>query len=215
MRNFLIGATLAAALIAGGLPAPAHEQANGANDLQAGTYALDKAHASLVFHVSHMGFSNFTSRFSKFDATLNLDPANPSASSVSATIDPVSIEIYNSTLGTILQGADWFDSGKFPEMRFRSSRVTTTGPHTARVTGDLTLRGATQSVAMDVTFNGGYRANPMDPSGARVGFSAHGSLKRSLFGMNFGLPPAGSNMGVGDDVAFEIEAEFSRPATPR
>jgi polyisoprenoid-binding protein YceI len=180
--------------------------------LPSGAYKLDPAHASLVFHVSHLGFSNFTSRFSTFEATLTLDQKHPSNSSVRATIDPRSIEIYHSSLGSILQAPEWFHSVKFPFMTFRSVRVDATGRDTARVAGAMTFRGVTRLVVLNVRFNGGYAANPLDPLGARVGFSARGVLKRSAFGMTTGLPAAGSTMGVGDDVSFEIEAEFTKAA---
>jgi polyisoprenoid-binding protein YceI len=74
------------------------------------------------------------------------------------------------------------------------------------------LHGITLPVNWDATFNGGYAANPYDPKGARIGFSAHGVLKRSAFGMGFGIPAPGTTMGVSDDVDFTIEAEFNHPA---
>ena len=99
-------------------------------------------------------------------------------------------------------------------MTFRSTRVELTGPSTARITGALGLHGITQPVTWDTKFNGGYAANPYDPKGARIGFSARGALKRSAFGMGFGVPAPGTTMGVSDDVDFTIEAEFTRP-TPK
>jgi polyisoprenoid-binding protein YceI len=95
-------------------------------------------------------------------------------------------------------------------MTFRSTSVTPTGPSTATVQGVLMLNGNSQPVTLEVTFNGGYAGHPMDPA-ARIGFSAHGVLKRSAFGISFGIPAPGSTMGVGDDVSFEIETEFSGP----
>jgi polyisoprenoid-binding protein YceI len=71
----------------------------------------------------------------------------------------------------------------------------------------------TRPVTLAVTFNGGYAGHPLDPFGARIGFSAHGSLMRSAFGISEGIPPAGSSFGVGDAVEILIEAEFTRPAT--
>ena len=103
---------------------------------------------------------------------------------------------------------------RFPQITFRSTKVALTGAHTAKVTGDLTLHGVTKPVTLDVTYNGGYPAMAMDPSGARIGFSAHGSFKRSAFGMGVGVPAAGSNMGVSDDVDVMIETEFSSKAAP-
>ena len=162
--------------------------------------------------MNHLGFSHFTSQFRKFDATLTLDPKHPERASVTATIDPRSIEIVDPTLAVDIQGPQWFDSMKFPQMTFRSTKVELTGPNTARITGELSLHGITMPVSWDATFNGGYAANPYDPKGARIGFSAHGALRRSAFGMAFGIPAPGTTMGVSDDVDFTIEAEFNHPA---
>ena len=73
------------------------------------------------------------------------------------------------------------------------------------------MHGATRPVVLEASYNGGYIGHPMDPH-ARIGFSAHGTLKRSEFGIDFGIPQPGSTMGVSDAVDFTIEAEFSGPA---
>lgn len=198
----------AIALFAAATPAIAQSPAPA--PIPAGTYSLDPAHASLVFRVSHMGFSNFTSRFTSFDAKLDFDPAHPERAKVSATVDPTSVEIFGSDLANILKSAQWFDTAKFPQMVFKSTKIELTGGKTARITGDLTFHGITQPVTLDANFNGGYGKNPFDPKGARIGFSAHGSLKRSAFGVAFGIPAPGSNMGVSDQVDFILEVEFSK-----
>jgi len=180
--------------------------------IPAGTYTLDKPHASLIFKVSHLGFSHFTGRFARFDARLQFDPAQPTTARLDATIDPRSIESDNppASFLAMLQGADWLDAERHPQMTFRSTRVTALGPKKLRVRGDLTLHGVTHPVDLDVTFNGGYAGHPMDPQ-ARVGFSAHGALRRSAFGISLGIPEPGSQMGVGDLLELFIEAEFNEP----
>jgi polyisoprenoid-binding protein YceI len=184
----------------------------------AGAYKLDKAHASLTFRVNHIGFSNYTARFANFDAQLQLDPANPSASSVTATVDPKSLLINTPPAGFLdeLLGAKWLDAAQFPQMTFKSTKVEMTGANTARVTGDFTMHGVTLPVTLEATFNGGYAGNAYEPQ-ARVGFSAHGSLQRVAFGVKEGVPPPGSTMGVSDNVDIIIEAEFNGPplATPK
>ena len=94
----------------------------------------------------------------------------------------------------------------FTQITFRSTKVELTGERRARVTGDLTLNGVTKPVTLETTFNGGYPANAMD--GNRIGFSAHGVLKRSDFGITYGLPAPGTSMGVFDEVEVIIETEF-------
>jgi len=178
----------------------------------AGDYKLDPAHASLEFKVNHLGFSHYTARFSDFDAKLKFDPANPSASSVEATIDPKSLTLPKPPAGfkDELTGKAWLDAAQYPAITFRSTKIEVTGANTAKVTGDFTLHGVTKPVVLDATFNGGYAGHPMDPH-ARIGFSAHGTFNRSEFGMGFGVPAPGTTMGVGDAVDVQIEAEFSGP----
>lgn len=182
------------------------------SDAPAGDYVIDKPHASLLFRVSHMGFSYFTGHFARFDATLKFDPKNPALSRVEATVDPASLETDNPPAGFLdmLRGKDWLDAGQFPRMSFRSTSVTLTGPNSARILGEFTLHGITKPVALDAVFNGGYANNKYDPH-ARIGFSAHGSLKRSDFGIAAGIPAPGSSFGVSDDVEIILECEFSGP----
>jgi polyisoprenoid-binding protein YceI len=195
--------------------APAAEtaaQAPSIEGLPAGAYTLDDSHASLVFRVSHLGFSNYTAEFNDLDADLQLDPANPSQATLVARVNPSSLEVNAPPAGFLqdLLGAQWFNVAQFPEITFRSTQIEMTGANTARVRGDLTLHGVTKPIVMDATFNGGWAGIPPDPH-ARLGFSAHGALNRSEFGMDVGLPPPGSNMGVSDAVEFQIETEFTGP----
>lgn len=190
-------------------PAPSVE------GLPAGAYTIDKSHTSVTFRVSHLGFSNYTAEFSDVDGQLQLDPANPAAATLNVTIDPRSLDIPAPPAGFLnaLLGAQWLNAAQFPEITYRSTSIEVTGANTARVTGDLMLHGVTKPVVLEVTFNGGYAGNQMDPN-ARLGFSAHGTLSRSEFGVSLGVPPPGSNMGVGDAVEFTIETEFNGPAAP-
>ncbi len=184
-------------------------------EARAGAYKLDKAHASLLFRVNHLGFSNYTARFRRFDADLQFDPAKPTAMSVSATIDPSSIETdypdpAKLDFNAELRGGKFLDTVTFPAITFRSTAVELKGANTALVKGELGLHGVTRPMTLDVTFNGGYGGHPMDPQ-SRIGFSARGVLKRSEFGMGYGVPAEGSNMGVSDAVEVLIEAEFNGP----
>lgn len=177
-----------------------------------GDYTLDKAHSTIVFGVDHISFSTYVGQFAGIDGRLKLDVADPTQSSVEIAIDTKSLVIPAPPAGFLdtLLGDKWLGATAFPSMTFRSTKVELTGADTARVTGDFTLRGITHPVVLEVTFNGGYAGHPYDPH-ARVGFSARGSLKRSVFGVSEGLPPPGSTMGVGDEVSFEIETEWNGP----
>lgn len=185
------------------------------NTAPAGAYALDKTHASVTFRVNHLGMSRYTARFTGIDGKLNFDPANPAAMTVEASVDPKSIEtdfpLDEPDFDAVLAGPEWLDAAKFPQITFRSTAVETTGPNTAKVTGDFTLHGVTKPLTLDTTFNGGYAPNDIDPGGSRIGFSAQGKIKRSDFGVSMGIPAPGSTFGVGDEVEIFIEAEFTRP----
>ena len=196
---------------------PAGEPSRAASldpNVPAGEYKLDKAHATLLFRVNHLGFSNYTARFRRFDAQLHFDPRNLPATQLTATVDAHSIETdypdpkYN--FNAELQGEPWLNAGKFPQITFRTTQVEDLGNQAMRVHGELTLHGVTKPIVLEATYNGGYSGHPMDPQ-ARVGFSAHGVLRRSDFGITGGIPQAASNMGVGDQVAVVIESEFNGP----
>jgi polyisoprenoid-binding protein YceI len=213
MHAILTGAAAAILLAAGA--AAAQAPAGPAPQPPAGVYSLDKPHTSVTFRVSHLGFSHYTARFSRVDGRLQFDPAHPESMRVEASIEPMSLELNAPPPGfhDQLMGQGWFEAAKFPAIAFRSTRVELTGAHAARVTGELTLHGVTRPVVLEVTYNGGYPPSSFDPGGARIGFSAHGTLKRSAFGISTGIPAPGSNFGVGDEVEVAIETEFnSKPA---
>lgn len=183
--------------------------------LPAGTYRLDPAHASLFFRVDHLGMSRYTARFTRLDATLEIDPQAPDDARLTATVDPLSLDtaypLDDLDFDAVLTGPDWLDAADHPLITFTSTAVRPTGPATAEVEGELELVGVTLPILLDVTFNGGYAGHVYDPGGSRIGFSAEGVLQRSAFGLDLGIPVPGSTVGVGDRVDVFIEAEFTRP----
>ena len=206
IANFaLAGATLAST---------ASDEAPAASTapVPAGAYTIDKSHTSLIFLVSHLGFSTYTGRFTRIDAQLHFDPRNIPASRLNVNIDPRSIEADNAPSGFIdaLAGKDWLDAERFPAMSFVSQSIERTGAETFRIRGELTMRGVTKPLALNARYNGGYAGHPLDPN-ARIGFSAIGALKRSDFGVSYGIPVPGTTFGVGDEVEIVIETEFSGP----
>lgn len=204
-----VQAILLAATLALATPAPAQ-------DLPApgpGRYTLDLGHSRLLFKVSHLGFSTYIAPFTDFTATLDFDPANPQAMAVTATIRTSSVETHYPDpaldFNATVTGPELLDAAQFPEITFTSTAIRLTGPDSADVTGDLTLHGVTKHVTLAVTYNGGWGSMPMDPAGARIGFSATGTLLRSDFGIAYGIPAPGTEMGVSDQVEIELEAEFT------
>lgn len=199
-------AWVSAAPVSATAPAPSIE------GIPAGDYKLDPTHATFFFKVSHLGFSNFTLWFDTFSADLQLDPANPLAATLTAAVDPASLMVHAPPQGfqDELRGAQFVDAKQFPAIAFKSTAITMTGPNTADVTGDLTLHGVTRPITLSATYNGGYEGHAYEPM-ARIGFSAKGVFKRSDFGIGYGLPAEGSNMGASDEVSVVIEAEFTGP----
>ncbi len=207
MNRLIPAAVLAAALIA---PAVAQDISP---VVPAGEFKLDKSHASLIFAVNHLGFSTYYGQFAAFDATMTFDPANAAASKLTASVDAGSLVVPAPPPGFLdeLKGEKFLNAGAHPQMTFVSTAIEVTGEKTGRITGDFTMLGVTKPVVLEVTFNGGWAGIPgMDPH-ARAGFSAKGTLKRSEFGMDYGLPPPGTTFGVSDEVEIIIEAEFTGP----
>jgi polyisoprenoid-binding protein YceI len=185
----------------------------------AGTYRPDPAHTRLWFIVDHLGFSKYMALFTKVDATLQFDPEHPEAMSVTATVDLNSLETHNPAtdynFNEIVSGEDLLNAPAHPQATFVSTKVELTGEHTADVTGDMTLNGMTKPVVFKARYNGGWGHMPMDPMGARAGFSLETTIRRSDFGIDFGIPEPGSTMGVSDEVQIFFEVEMTNPDAPK
>lgn len=194
MRAFLLSVTALA------LAAPAGLQAQGAPDrsrVVAGSYTVDAGHTQVLFTVNHFGFTEYTGQFTQPTGTMTLDPAHPDAAKidVSFPIDKVSTTV--AALDAHLKTADFFDAVKFPTGRFVSTKVTVSG-NGATIVGDLTLKGVTKPVTLQARFIGAGQFRGK----ATVGFAATTTIKRSDWGISFGLP------GLSDEVRLTINAGF-------
>ncbi|MEO8244897.1 MAG: YceI family protein [bacterium] len=209
---------IAAALLGLGATFPAAAQTAAESTAPAGTYHIDPTETHILYKINHLGFSSSIALFTRFTGELHFDPLNPEAMTLAASVDLTSLETNypdpKTDFNAIITGPDLLDAKQFPTMTFDSTKVALTGPFSAEVTGDLTLHGVTRPLTLQVTFNGGYAPNDMDPGGARIGFSAIGSLMRSEFGVDMGIPEPGTTMGIGDKVDIIIEAEFLNPDAP-
>ncbi|CAN5403637.1 YceI family protein [soil metagenome] len=173
-------------------------------EVQAGTYTLDPAHGKITWSVKHLGFSTYYGQFLNVAADLTIDPANPSASTLSATVPIADIAPNNDALKAHLQTPDFFDAAQFPTATFKATSVTLDHDDAseADVVGDLTIRGVTRPVTLEVKFN---QAGPYMGKGYRIGFDGETTIKRSDFGVSFGL-----QYGLSDDVELHIEGEFTK-----
>lgn len=202
-----VGRLLAAAIVL--LSATLSQAATPYADMPAGKYTLDKKHSSLHWRVSHLGLSNYTARFTDFDATLTYDPKAPEQSKLTATVNPLSLETdYPKPEETdfdkkLSEGKDWFNGKAFPKISFTATKLKKIDETTGTITGDLTFLGVTKPLTLQVTFNGAMAKQPFSKK-PTLGLSAVGTLKRSEWGMTKYVP------NIGDEVELLIEVELAK-----
>ncbi|MEM9530146.1 MAG: YceI family protein [Pseudomonadota bacterium] len=163
------------------------------------TYAIDNDHTHIVWQVDRFGFTNTVGTFVDVTGALTFDPQAPENSEVHATIALAGLRSDLEEREDIVRGSHWLDAASHPEIGFRSSRVADGADcECLIVTGDMTLKGATHPIELQVTVN----KTGTDPVTRRAaaGFSARGSFQRSRFGLTTAVGP------IGDTVSFEIQA---------
>lgn len=163
------------------------------------SYTVDPDHTYPYFKISHLGFSTMQGRFNKTTGKLTVDLANKTGS-VDIRIDANSIDTAHAKRDDHLRSPDFINAAEFPEITYKSSKVTIHDDNTATVEGNLTIMGVSKPVKLDVTqINCGK--NPMNDK-ELCGFGAHTTIKRSDFGVNYGLPAIGDEMRI----EFAVEA---------
>src|SRR5215211_1659262 len=163
----------------------------------AGTWDIDAAHSTVGFSVRHMMVSKVRGYFRTFSGVL-VTAEDPTASTVEATIDMDSIDTRQEQRDAHIRSADFFDVGNHTEMTFRSTAVATDGADWT-VTGDLTIKGITEPVTLELELNG---FGPDAYGGTRAGFSAKTEISRKAYGVDIDMP-----MVVGDKITVELEIE--------
>lgn len=190
IRNAIAGATIATAL-AFSSAAPAAAE----------TYIFDKSHTEIRFSWSHFGLSRMSGRFLAYDGALEIDRAAPEKSTLTVKVETPSLWTHVEKFNDHLKSADFFNVTTMPEATFKSTKVEKTGEKTAKVTGDLTIKGKTRPVTFDVTLNfDGTHPMSKKPS---VGLSAKTVVKRTDFDLGKYAP------AVSDDVVIEVETEMN------
>src|SRR3984957_17394727 len=173
-------------------------------------------HSSLTFKIDHMGLSHYTARFTKFNATLELDPAKLTGSSVTVSVDPTSVRTdysgdfkaaqkdspYKSFDEQIARDSKFLNADKFGTVTFKSTKVVQTG-ETLKITGDLSFLGVTKPVSLTGSVVGSLDKPPFLGKGV-VGFSATRIVKRSDRGLS------GTEAFLGDDVTIIFQGEFDQ-----
>jgi len=167
---------------------------------------IDTGHSEVGFAVRHF-VSKVPGRFNDFSGEIMVDPKDPSTLSVNATIKTASIDTNSENRDGHLKSPDFFNVEKFPEMTFKSKKVTKSGERWS-VTGDLTMLGVTKEVTLDTEVLG-FQAGPK--GGTMGGFEARGKLNRKDFGMNWNKALDSGGFVLGDDVEVVIRIESKTP----
>jgi polyisoprenoid-binding protein YceI len=167
-----------------------------------GTWDIDAAHSTVGFSVRHMMVSKVRGYFRSFSGEL-VTAEHPSQSSVTATIDMDSIDTRQEQRDAHIRSADFFDVGNHTVMTFRSTAVRADGEDWV-VEGDLTLKGITKKVDLELELNG---FGPDAYGGTRAGFSAKTEISRKEFGVDIDMPMDGGGVVVGDKITVELEIE--------
>jgi polyisoprenoid-binding protein YceI len=174
------------------------------NAIGAETYVIDASHTSVIFGVSHLGYSYTYGRFNKAKGGYVLDRENPNASQIQFAIDAASLDTNDQKRDEHLTGPDFFNVKQFPVISFQSTAVAvekTAKGDIYNVTGNLTIHGVTKKVTLPLQKMGEGKG----PAGNfRTGFHYQGSLKRSDFGMTNMIPM------IGDEVAVTVSFEGIR-----
>ena len=195
LKQKFAGLTVGAACLGMAFAGPAQSQ----------TFKIDPAHTSVVFHVTHLGYSSMFGRFNQVAGELVFDQKNVTASKLSVTIKTGSVDTNHARRDKHLRSPDFFNAKEFPEMKFVSTKIVKTGDKTGKIHGNLTLLGVTKPVVLDVRYNRmGPHPLPQYKKILTIGFSARTSLKRSDFGMKYAL------RGIGDKVTIFIEVEGAK-----
>ena len=158
----------------------------------AANYVLDGSHTSLIFGVSHLGFSFTYGRFNTVQGAFSFDKDNPDASVFEVTVDAASIDTNDKKRDEHLSSPDFFDVRQFPTITFKTTAVRST-PEGLQVTGNMTMHGATRQVTIPLK----YLGEGQGPYGNyRCGFITQFSLKRSDFEMKGMIPSIGDEISI-------------------
>ena len=165
---------------------------------------LDPVHTHIGFSVKHMMVTTVRGQFRAYRGTVRLDPKDFSRSSFEGEIDVASIDTGVADRDNHLRSNDFFDAPNHPKIKFKSSRIEAKGEGEYVVHGDITIRGVTKPIALDVEFHGTSK----NPYGKTVaGLTASGSINRKDFGVSFNALLETGGVAVGEKVKLEVEVE--------
>ena len=167
-----------------------------------GTYTIDPSHSRLGFVARHAMVTKVRGNFGTFEGTVTVDGANPGASSVTVTATMDSVDTGDASRDEHLRSADFFDVANHPTMIFTSTTVEPTGGDTYKVTGDLTIKGISHSVILDLEFTGAAK----DPFGNdRIGFDGSGEINRKDWDLTWNAALETGGILVSEKIKLELD----------
>ena len=173
-------------------------------------WQIDPSHSSLTVAVRHMMISTVRGRFSSVRGTLDFDPEKPERASTEIVIETASVDTNDPNRDGHLRSADFFDAATHPEITFRSTKVERRADGAFAMTGDLTIRGTTKPVTVDIELEG---VTEDARAGKRAGFSATAVIDRRDWGLVWNMPvPNGVLVGEKVKIAFDISAVLTAEA---
>jgi polyisoprenoid-binding protein YceI len=175
-----------------------------------GTYDIDASHSTLEFAAKHAMVTTVRGRFGDFSGTLHLDGADPARSRAEVTIKVDSLDSRSDQRDAHLRSADFFDVETYPEITFTSTRAAAgKGDGEYRLWGDLTIKGVTREVGLELAFTG----SAVDPwGGNRVGFEGRTTVNRKDWGLSWNVALEAGGILVGEKVKLSLDiAAVKRP----
>jgi polyisoprenoid-binding protein YceI len=169
-----------------------------------GTWKFDPMHTQVEFSAKHLGMMTVRGHFAELTASGNLYPDQPERSSVTVTINTASIRTHNEQRDNDLRASNFLEVDKFPTITFKSTKVEPKSADRGTLTGDLTIKGVTHPVTLDVVKYGEFD-DPM--MGHRIGYAAETKINRKDFGMRFDVMLDGKFV-VSNDIQINIEGEL-------
>lgn len=172
-----------------------------------GSYTIDPTHSRIGFVARHAMVTKVRGSFNEFDGTGTFDAEHPSAAQLQLTIQAASIDTRNADRDAHLRSNDFFDMDTYPEITFVSTSVEQTGGDEYRVTGDLTIKGVTKSVAIGFEHTG----TAVDPYGnTRIGLEGTTTVNRKDWGVNWNAALEAGGVLVSEKVTLEFEVSAIR-----
>jgi len=168
-----------------------------------GNWQLDPYHTQVEFAAKHLGMMTVRDHFAEVSSVADIDPDHPEASSVEVTIQTASIRTHNEARDNDLRSSNFLEVDKFPTITFKSTSIEPAGTDRYTLTGDLTIKGTTRPVALQVIKYGEFN-DPM--MGHRIAYSASSQINRKQFGLSFNVMLDGKFV-VSDEIQILIEGE--------